>query len=313
MKHLITFLVLSLFYFLSCSTDVQKNQVPNENSEEIDPELLQNEKSLLWKISGENMPTSYMYGTMHMIDPEYYNFTDNMRNKIGASEAIIMEVGGMPNPLEAMAMMSLDSGDVRDYFTPDQMKTVVEFFDKKMDTDPKSFYQLYGNMKPFFIMQSISQKHFSDDAQSYDMEIMSIAAQKDIPLVGLETVTEQLSFFDEIPKEDMAAMIISSIENFDKEDKEMKKMMKIYASEKVNKLIPLINKQSPEFMEYEDVFLTNRNKNWIPKLMTEMKDKKCFMAVGAAHLFGDNGLIELLQSEGLQVEAVATTWPPSED
>jgi len=111
----------------------------------------------------------------------------------------------------------------------------------------------------------------------------------------------------------MAAMIISSIENFEKEDKEMKKMMKIYAAEKVNKLIPLINKQSPEFMEYEDVFLTKRNKNWIPKLLTEMKSRKCFVAVGAAHLFGENGLIQLLQNEGLQVEAVATTWPPSED
>lgn len=313
MRQLFTLLTLSLFYFLSCSTELQEKAETSASIEEKDPEVLANEKSLLWKISGNDMPISYIYGTMHMIDPEYYNFTDNLRKKIAESEAIIMEVGGMPNPLEAMAMMQLDSGDIREYFNADDMKIVVEWFDKKMDTDPKSFYKLYGGMKPFFIMQSISQKHFAENAQSYDLEIMSIAAQKGIPLVGLETISEQLSFFDEIPKEDMAAMIISSIENFDNEDKEMKKMMEIYASEKVNKLIPLIKKQSPEFMEYEDIFLTNRNKNWIPKLLEEINKRNCFIAVGAAHLFGEKGLIELLKSEGLKVEAVATTWPPAED
>lgn len=309
MKHFILIFGLSLFYFLSCSTEVQEEPISAEIITD-DPEVLKDGKSLMWKISGENVTTSYMYGTMHMIDQEYYHFTENMRNKISDSEAIIMEVGGMPNPLEALAMMSLDSGDIRDCFTTEQMKQVVEFFDTKMDTDPKSFYDLYGSMKPFFIMQSISQTHFSENTESYDMDIMAIAAEKDIPLIGLETISQQLGFFDVIPKEAMAEMIISSIENYEKEGKDIKKLMKIYAQEKVDKLIPLINKQSPEFMEFEDVFLTNRNKAWIPKIMSEIKDKSCFIAVGAAHLFGDEGVIQLLKNEGLTVEAVATTWPP---
>jgi len=82
--------------------------------------------------------------------------------------------------------------------------------------------------------------------------------------------------------------------------------MKIYAEQNVKKMIPLMKKQSPEFMAYEDIFLTNRNKNWIPKLKTEMASKRCFVAVGAAHLFGENGILQLLENEGYTVTAIST-------
>ena len=83
-------------------------------------------------------------------------------------------------------------------------------------------------------------------------------------------------------------------------------MMKFYADQKVDKLIPLMEKQSPEFMEFSDIFLYDRNKAWIPKIKNEMETKQCFIAVGAGHLFGDGGLIDLLEKEGLKLTAIST-------
>lgn len=83
-------------------------------------------------------------------------------------------------------------------------------------------------------------------------------------------------------------------------------MMKIYSEQKVDKLIPMIKKQSPEFMEFGDVFLYNRNKAWIPKIENNIASKKCFIAVGAAHLFGEGGVIDLLEKKGYTVTAVST-------
>ena len=62
-----------------------------------------------------------------------------------------------------------------------------------------------------------------------------------------------------------------------------------------------VNSQSPEFLKYEDLFLTDRNKNWIPKLKENLSERSCFIAVGAAHLFGESGLISLLEFEGYTV------------
>jgi len=134
---------------------------------------------------------------------------------------------------------------------------------------------------------------------------MGIAGEKNIPLIGLETIEEQLGFFEEIPRSKMAEMIIESIRNHDEEKKETLKLMRLYSEQKVDKLLPLLQKQSPEFMEFEDLFLYDRNRAWIPKLVEEMAYKSCFVAVGAGHLFGENGVIDLLQKKGLSVTAIS--------
>ncbi|MBD3637330.1 MAG: TraB/GumN family protein [Crocinitomicaceae bacterium] len=302
MKHyMITFWTF-IFAFISCSANGTEQTTLPEN----DDVVVDDGNSLLWRIEGEGITTSYMYGTMHMIEAEYYHFTDKMTKEIESSDAIIMEVGGMPNPLETLELMKLDSGDIRSVFTDEQMRIIVEFFDKELGTDPDAFFKTYGEMKPFFILQGITQHYFEGETESYDLDIMSIAGQKEIPLIGLETLDEQLGFFDIIPQEAMANMIVESIENYKKEKKSTAKMMKAYSEQKVDKLIPIMKKQSPEFMEFSDIFLYNRNKAWVPKVMKEMADKKCFIAVGAAHLFGEGGLIDLLRKEGLTITPVST-------
>ena len=291
------------FSFLSCSSESSTDEVVATENDDI---VVDNGNSLLWRIEGNGVVTSYLYGTMHMIEKEYYHFTDKMTKEISSSDAIIMEVGGIPNPLETLNMMRLDSGDIRSYFSDEDMHVIVEFFDKRLGTDPDSFWQTYGEMKPFMILQTISQNYFQGETESYDLDIMALAGQNEIPLIGLETIEQQLGFFDVIPKEGMTSLILESIETFDKEQKETAKMMKIYSEQKVDKLIPMMKKQSPEFMEFGDVFLYGRNKAWVPKIKNEISNKKCFIAVGAAHLFGEGGLIDLLKKEGLTITPVST-------
>lgn len=300
-KHFLLFLAF-LFPFISCSSEPT---IDNQTSTEEDV-VVKDGNSLLWKIEGKGAVTSYMYGTMHMINAEYYQMTENMVEKIQSSKAIIMEVGGMPSPLETYKMMSLDSGTVHQYFSKEQMGQILEFFDTKLGTSPDSFHKMYGGMKPFFILQALSQGYFEEGAKSYDLDIMGLASEKEIPLVGLETIKEQLGFFDAIPQEKMAEMIMKGIEGYEEEKKSTKKLMKLYASQKVDKLIPLMTKQSPEFMEFEELFLYGRNKKWIPKIKAEIADKQCFIAVGAAHLFGEGGVIDLLRKEGYTVTAIST-------
>lgn len=289
-KHSFAFLISLLISFASCSADVE---VSDGNS-------------LLWKIEGDGIQSSYVFGTMHMIEEEYFEMSESLLEKIKTSDAIIMEVGGMPDPITAMNMMMLDTGTVHSFFTKEQLPVLLEFMDKKLGVSPEEFHSVYGKMKPFFLLQAISQSFFSEDAVSYDLNIMAISKQNNIPLIGLETVEEQLSFFDAIPSSEMANLIMESIDNYDKEKKQTQKLMKIYAEQNVTKMIPEMKKQSPEFMAYEDIFLTNRNRAWIPKLIAEMKEKHCFVAVGAAHLFGENGVLELLRKEGYTVTAVST-------
>ena len=241
-----------------------------------------------------------------MINAEFYHFSENLTERITNSDAIIMEVGGMPNPLAAFQMMTLDTGTVHSYFNKEQLIELLTFMDQELGISPEEFDQTYGAMKPFFILQSITQAYFEPTAKSYDLTIMGIASENEIPLIGLETIEQQLGLFDQIPTEAVASMIIESIRENDQEIKNTLKLMELYAKEKVDKLIPLLQKQSPEFMEFADIFLYDRNSAWVPKLEKEMADKSCFVAVGAGHLFGEKGLIDLFEKKGYNLTPVSS-------
>lgn len=299
-KKLSSYLLL-LLPFLSCSSGGETT-----TSDQQEDVIVKNGNSLLWKVEGDGIKTSYFFGTMHMINKEYYHFSDALIDRISNSDAIVMEVGGIPNPLTTFQMMSLDTGTVHGYFSKEQLIDLLAFMDQEMGISPQEFDQTYGSMKPFFLLQTLSQDYFEPDAQSYDLTIMGIASEKEIPLIGLETIEEQLGFFDQVPAKDMATMVMQGIEDYEKEKKNTVKLMELYAKEKVDKLIPLLQKQSPEFMEFSDIFLYDRNKAWVPKLENEMADKSCFVAVGAGHLFGENGLIDLFEKKGYTLTAISS-------
>lgn len=308
MKNVVyLFSIILLHLNLSCSASKTetKETVDTTTVEQTDL-IVKNGNSLLWKVEKPTSKTSYLYGTMHMINEEFYVFPENLSKRIAKSEAIIMEMDGIPNPLSTFSLMSLDTGTIHDYFNEEQRIELLKFMDEEFGMQPKDFDNTYKSMKPFVLLQGITQHYFEPTAKSYDLTIMSIAHEKNIPLIGLETIEEQLGFFDQVPPAAMAKMIIESIRNFDEEQRNTLKLMKLYSKQKVDKLIPLLEKSSPEFMEFEDLFLYNRNAAWLPKIKTQMNEKTCFIAVGAGHLFGEKGLIDLLKKDGYTVTPIST-------
>jgi len=293
-------ITILLFLFLSCSSseDVLSTHLQKEDV------VVKNGNSLLWKIEKEGHQTSYIFGTMHMIDETYFNITPHLQYIIESSDQLIMEIGGQPNPLEALSLMTLKDETINDYFSKIELTELVQFMDTQLGVSPQQFQMTFTKMKPFLILQTITQAFFSENAKSYDLSIMQISQEKNIPLIGFETMEQQLGFFDLIPNKDVAKMIMTSVKDFEKEKKGTEKLMKLYGKEQVDKLIPLMKDQSPEFMEFEDVFLTNRNSAWIPTILKETKEKKCFIAVGAAHLFESKGIIQLLEKEGFTLTPI---------
>jgi len=273
----------------------------NSCRNQFKPEFKSNNNSLLWQISKKGSPTSYMYGTMHMINKEYYHFSSNLKSIIEASDAVIMELGAMPNPIQAMLLMTNKNGTVKDLFSAEEWQIILDFYKKEFNISENHFVKTYNSFKPFFLLQSLTQAYFRADAESYDLNIMQLAKELDKELIGLETLEQQIRFFDTIPDSEMADLIIESILNYEEDKLDFMELEQLYSSENIDKLIPLMKDQSPEFYKYEHIFLTNRNVAWIPKLNTLLSEKTCFIAVGAAHLFDKNGLISLLKQEDYKV------------
>jgi hypothetical protein len=81
-------------------------------------------------------------------------------------------------------------------------------------------------------------------------------------------------------------------------------MMKAYREQDLEKLGDMIAKSDKGMMQYEDILLYHRNRNWVEKLKTLLKEKALFIAVGAGHLPGEKGVINLLRKEGYKLTPV---------
>jgi uncharacterized protein YbaP (TraB family) len=62
--------------------------------------------------------------------------------------------------------------------------------------------------------------------------------------------------------------------------------------------------ESPEMMGSQELLLDRRNRNWIPVMESAMKNSSTFFAVGAGHLAGNQGVLELLRKQGYKVKGI---------
>jgi len=271
-------------------------------SKEVAPE-----SSMLWKIERDDLkhPT-FMLGTMHLINKEYFYFPEKLEKLILSSGQLILEMDGLPDQVQAMELMMLpDSTKMSDFFTPEEMQLIYRFALEEMKMNQAMFDLTFGKMKPFLILQLITQKQFEGETESFELTLMDLAKKHRIKTLGLETIQQQIGFFDEIPPKEFGQIITSYFENSDSLKQQTIIMQQIYRGGNLDSLAQFMVDSSPELMEFEDILLTNRNKAWIPLILKYIFEKPSFIAVGAAHLAGENGVIELLRQQGFTVTPVA--------
>ena len=123
---------------------------------------------------------------------------------------------------------------------------------------------------------------------------------------GLESVAEQMKVFDAIPYDvQMKELVKTAKTDLEKDKKEMELFMEIYKSEDINAMYIATQESENEITsKFEEILLSNRNKNWIPIIEKVAKEKATFFGVGAGHLGGEMGVIQLLRKNGYKVEAV---------
>lgn len=267
------------------------------------------EKSLLWQIEGKDINTpSYLFGTIHFIDSSKYFFPEKLNEIIVSSDLIIMEIDeSISNPLGYMNLLMLDSGSVLDFVSPEQADSLLHWFDEHMGISKDMFDMSLSKMKPFVIYSMMLLEGETLDLtsgnespmQSYDLNIQAIAIDSSVDIIGLETVPDQIGFFDSLDSLVQGELIMSGIRKKpDVEVSDFNAMEEIYLNQDIDSMYSFSSSSMGEMNSMESILLTTRNKNWIPKISAMIENNACFIAVGAGHLGGPEGLIRLLEAEG---------------
>lgn len=260
--------------------------------------------ALLWKIEGKDVKNdSYIFGTIHLIYKEKFYFPKELRKIITSSKQVVLEIANI-NQADVMQYFTLKNGSLFDFFTPQQVDSLYTWAKDELNMEPNQFKMTYSKMKPFVVVQMTTQKELIGKIESYDLTIQSLADENKIPTVGLETIAEQISIFDNMDTMRQQKMVMELIRNPYNQDTMMNVMFDIYLKQNVDEMYNYIKDEGGSLMDSQEDLLDKRNQNWIPKIEELIKKKKTFIAVGAGHLGGENGVLRLLEKKGYKLTPV---------
>lgn len=265
----------------------------------------ENNNTLLWQVSGKDLKKpSFLFGTFHLLCKNDINFSTQLKSAVQYADSIYMELD-LDDPstmMSGLLYLNMKNGKtLKDFYTPEEYKKIEDYFNDSLQM-PMIMFQ---KAKPYFLMAMLYPKMMKCKTFSgVDEEIMTLAKQNNKQIIGLETMEFQSSIFDSIPYELQAEELLKNIDSLDKYKNEFDTLMQAYKSQQLNTMEELMGKSEFAMEKYENLLVNYRNANWVKQLKEIMKNKSVFVAVGAGHLLGEKGLINLLKSEGYVVEPI---------
>ncbi len=267
------------------------------------------ENTLLWKISGNGLEKpSYLFGTIHMICADDAGLSANMKKVISNCDEVYFEVD-MDNMFEMIGaikkMKMMGDTTLKDLLTETDYKKVKKYFEEKGSMLPFSMLETY---KPMLAASTLEQGSMPcDNTEMMEQVIMKEAKVYNKKIKGLETMSYQAGVLDSIPYKLQAEQLVSYIDKANKgeeDDKEMKEMFNAYKKQDLKKLEEMLMTTDAGISGFTDILLYHRNQNWVEKLKSLLPEKSLLIAVGAGHLPGQKGVINLLRKEGYKVTPV---------
>lgn len=267
------------------------------------------DRSLLYEISGNGLETpSYVFGTIHVMCPEDLSFSPELEAAISQSRQLVFELDFDDPALmtELQAGLMLEEGQtLKSFYSEDEYAMIDAYTSKAFG---QSADQL-GTMKPFFLMSMLYPQYLGCTPASMEMELMNRADLSTTEIMGIETVKEQLDAIDALSLEAQAEMLLESIEEFEEQRDNLLEMVAIYKSGDAEKLYAVSSEEFGEYEGFDEIMLAGRNRKWIDRMENMMEAKPTFFGVGAAHLGGDEGVINLLRNAGYTVTPVRQSEP----
>ncbi|HEY6093901.1 MAG TPA: TraB/GumN family protein [Gallionellaceae bacterium] len=264
------------------------------------------EQGLLWQItSPDSGKRSYLFGTIHSEDPRVTRLAPPVQAAFDRSSRYVMEIIPDQASMQAASQaMLLDQGESLQALLGQPLydKTVQAL--KQLGVPP----EVTDRFKPWAAMVIMSMPR-SKTGQVLDFVLYGAAIKAGKPQSGLETALEQISVFDSLPLDEQKVLLEDAVALFPQMDSMMEQMHVAYLSRDLGKLVALsdqYNRQGNAELanKINAMLIDQRNKRMAERMEAYLREGGAFVAVGALHLPGEQGLLQLLRKRGYVVTSV---------
>ena len=259
--------------------------------------------AVLWKISRDGYQPSYIFGTIHVSDPKITTLPPVVREKLDNASVFVMEALPDFKEMEKFSdMMFFNDGTTLKDFLDEDLLNRTNTILGQYDYSPESVLL----MKPwaaFLIMN-----YPAEEGTPLDLQLLEIARQNGAELHGLETLTEQADVFSNFDLKTQVRFLLDTICNYDILNSDFEVMKSLYLKRDLNALYSYSNKytfsQEKIYRDLVKKILTDRNRIMVDRLQPVLAKGNVFIAIGALHLPGSDGVLSLLAGQGYRITAV---------
>lgn len=273
---------------------------------------------LLWRVTAPGNPRhSYIFGTYHLADSSFIGSVQGLAQALDSCDAVWGEVQRdsltSPEALAKMttAMQAPPDSTLNKLLSPDSYKIVADVFNGYF-SDFALTLDKVNSLKPAAISAQIEAlqalKYFpaQDPSAMLDLALQTKAMLKGKPTFGLEGIDDQTQvlFGRDIVKQ--AQDLLEQCKNDGKYQQLNRQLLEAYRSGDLDKIGSLMfdPEAGGDDEQYRADLIDNRNIRWMTKLKPAIAAGSVLVCVGAGHLPGDKGILNLLRQAGCTVTPV---------
>ena len=257
------------------------------------------ENSIFWKLTSPNGSEHYLYGTIHTDDNRVSDINKKVIEALKSSKIFLMETMEISNP----KLLSMSSIDYSLYFNEsdlDKIKLLANFhtmsFEKVLKMKPWLLAVIFDSPRPITPF-------------NLDNLLKTKARDLGLRIKGLETSEEHFQILDNFSIQEQINFLKKVLDkSFEQKQKDYERLMSAYLSQDLNNIIKinegltskLVSKSM--WIKIKKKLLINRNKLFFNRAHKLVNNNQLFIAVGASHLGGDNGLLKQFENAGYQIK-----------
>ena len=263
--------------------------------------------SPVWAIRGDHN-TVYLAGSVHLLKAEDASLPAGFDRAYKGSKAIVMELAIDKIDQMATAQWMMENGMLKDGV---MLRATIG--DERYARVSKEAARLgipmeaADMLQPWVLgLQLVEMQYMQlgfDPQKGVEQQLEHQAQADGKPISGLETMDEQLGVLQGMSKSDQARFLDMTVTEMHDVESETQSVVTAWRSGDAAKLAALLSDEYKSFPNLYRALVTDRNKRWVPQIEQLLHgNQDVFVVVGALHLVGDGGLLELMRRDGFKPE-----------